>query len=57
VPERGPGRGLLWALGIILLAAALIVLPHLLSLSQQEILVFLVKIGRASCRERVYVLV
>jgi branched-chain amino acid transport system permease protein len=42
VPERGPGRGLLWALGIILLAAALIVLPHLLSLSQQEILVFLV---------------
>ena len=42
MPERGPGRGLLWALGIILLAAALIVLPHLLSLSQQEILVFLV---------------
>jgi branched-chain amino acid transport system permease protein len=42
VPERGPGRGLLWALGIILLAAALILLPHLLSLSQQEILVFLV---------------
>jgi branched-chain amino acid transport system permease protein len=42
VPERGPGRGLLWALGIVLLAAALIVLPHLLSLSQQEILVFLV---------------
>jgi branched-chain amino acid transport system permease protein len=42
VPERGPGRGLLWALGIVLLGAALIVLPHLLSLSQQEILVFLV---------------
>lgn len=42
MPERGPGRGLLWALGIILLAAALILLPHLLSLSQQEILVFLV---------------
>lgn len=42
MPERGPGRGLLWALGILLLAAALIVLPHLLSLSQQEILVFLV---------------
>lgn len=42
MPERGPGRGLLWALGIVLLAAALIVLPHLLSLSQQEILVFLV---------------
>lgn len=42
MPERGPGRGLLWALGILLLAAALIVLPHILSLSQQEILVFLV---------------
>ena len=42
MPERGPGRGLLWAFGIVLLAAALIVLPHLLSLSQQEILVFLV---------------
>jgi branched-chain amino acid transport system permease protein len=42
VPERALGRGLLWALGIVLLAAALILLPHLLSLSQQEILVFLV---------------
>jgi branched-chain amino acid transport system permease protein len=42
VPERGLGRGLLWALGLVLLAAALILLPHLLSLSQQEILVFLV---------------
>ena len=42
MPERGLGRGLLWALGIVLLAAALILLPHLLSLSQQEILVFLV---------------
>ena len=42
MPERGPGRGLLWALGIVLLAAGLILLPHLLSLSQQEILVFLV---------------
>ena len=42
MPERGLGRGLLWALGIVLLAAGLILLPHLLSLSQQEILVFLV---------------
>ena len=42
MPERGLGRGLLWALGLVLLAAALILLPHLLSLSQQEILVFLV---------------
>ena len=42
MPERALGRGLLWALGIVLLAAALILLPHLLSLSQQEILVFLV---------------
>jgi branched-chain amino acid transport system permease protein len=41
VPERA-ASGLSWALGIVLLAAALIVLPHLLSLSQQEILVFLV---------------
>jgi branched-chain amino acid transport system permease protein len=30
-----------WALGFVLLAAALVVLPHLLSLSQQEILVLL----------------
>ena len=42
MPERGPGRGLLWALGIALLAAVLILLPHLLSLSQKEILVLLV---------------
>ena len=42
MPERGPGSGLLWALGIALLAAVLIVLPHLLSLSQKEILVLLV---------------
>ncbi len=41
MPERA-ASGLSWALGIVLLAAALIVLPHLLSLSQQEILVFLV---------------
>ena len=33
---------MLWALGFFLLAAVLIVLPHLLSLSQQEILVLLV---------------
>lgn len=33
---------LLWALGCVLVAAALIVLPYLLSLSQQEILVLLV---------------
>jgi branched-chain amino acid transport system permease protein len=41
VPERA-ASGLSWALGIVLLATALIVLPHLVSLSQQEILVFLV---------------
>lgn len=41
MPERA-ASGLSWALGIVLLVAALIVLPHLLSLSQQEILVFLV---------------
>jgi branched-chain amino acid transport system permease protein len=41
VPERSRGI-LLWVLGSLLLAAALIVLPRLLSLSQQEILVFLV---------------
>ena len=41
MPERG-ASGLSWALGIVLLATALIVLPHLISLSQQEILVFLV---------------
>jgi branched-chain amino acid transport system permease protein len=42
VPERGARTGLFWTIGIVLLAAALIVLPHLLSLSQQEILVLLV---------------
>jgi branched-chain amino acid transport system permease protein len=41
VPERGPASGLLWALGIIMLAA-LILVPHLLSVSQKEILVLLV---------------
>jgi branched-chain amino acid transport system permease protein len=41
VPERGPASGLFWALGIILLAA-LILVPHLLSVSQKEILVLLV---------------
>jgi len=42
VPERAIRSRLLWALGFVLLAAMLIVLPHLLSLSQQEILVLLV---------------
>jgi branched-chain amino acid transport system permease protein len=42
VPERAASSGLSWALGFVLLTAALIVLPHLLSLSQQEILVLLV---------------
>jgi len=42
VPERGASSGLSWALGCVLLAVALIVLPHLLSLSQKEILVLLV---------------
>ena len=42
MPERAASSGLSWALGFILLTAALIVLPHLLSLSQQEILVLLV---------------
>jgi branched-chain amino acid transport system permease protein len=41
VPERA-GSILLWALGSFLLAAALILLPNLVSLSQQEILVLLV---------------
>jgi branched-chain amino acid transport system permease protein len=41
VPERGVSNGLSWALGLVLLAA-LIVLPHLVSLSQKEILVLLV---------------
>lgn len=42
MPERGASSGLSWALGCVLLAVALIVLPHLLSLSQKEILVLLV---------------
>lgn len=42
MPERTASTGLLWAIGSVLLAAALIVLPHLLSFSQQEILVLLV---------------
>jgi branched-chain amino acid transport system permease protein len=42
VPERGASTGLFWTIGIVLIAAVLIVLPHLLSLSQQEILVLLV---------------
>lgn len=42
MPERGATTRLFWTVGIVLLAAALIVLPHLLSLSQQEILVLLV---------------
>ena len=41
MPERAASR-LSWALGLILLAAALIVLPHLVSLSQKEVLVLLV---------------
>jgi branched-chain amino acid transport system permease protein len=42
VPERAAIHGWVKLLGYVLLAAALIVLPHLLSLSQQEILVLLV---------------
>lgn len=42
MPERAASTGLFWTIGFILIAAALIVLPHLLSLSQQEILVLLV---------------
>ncbi len=42
MPERAPGSGLIRALGIVLLAAGLLVVPYLLSLSQQEILVLLV---------------
>jgi branched-chain amino acid transport system permease protein len=42
VSERAASNGLAWTLGSILLAAALIALPHLLSHSQQEILVLLV---------------
>jgi branched-chain amino acid transport system permease protein len=41
VPERARTNGLAWALGLLLLAA-LIVLPRVVTLSQQEILVFLV---------------
>ncbi|HYN00107.1 MAG TPA: branched-chain amino acid ABC transporter permease, partial [Aestuariivirgaceae bacterium] len=41
MPERGRSNGLSWALGLLLLAV-LIVLPHLVSHSQQEILVLLV---------------
>ena len=41
MPERGASNGLSWALGLAP-AAALIVLPHLVSLSQQELLVLLV---------------
>ncbi len=38
----GAGRGLLWSMaGLVLLYAVLIVLPHLVSFSQKEILVFL----------------
>ena len=42
MPERAAIHGWRETLGYVLLAAALIVLPHLLSLSQQEILVLLV---------------
>lgn len=42
MPERGAINGLSQVLGLALLTAALIVLPHLLSLSQQEILVLTV---------------
>ena len=41
MPERPTSR-LTFALGLILLAAALIVLPHIVSLSQKEVLVLLV---------------
>jgi branched-chain amino acid transport system permease protein len=41
VPDRQTSNRLSWALGLIALAAALIVLPHLLSLSQKEVLVLL----------------
>ena len=42
MPERGLSSVFAWALGGLLIAALLIVLPHLLTLSQQEILVLLV---------------
>jgi branched-chain amino acid transport system permease protein len=42
VPEpRAASTRFYWAVGFVLLAVALVVLPHLLSLSQQEILVLL----------------
>jgi branched-chain amino acid transport system permease protein len=41
VPERARSNGLSWALWLVLLAA-LIVLPRVVTLSQQELLVFLV---------------
>ncbi len=41
MPERAASTRLYWAIGAVLLAAGLIVLPHLLSFSQQEILVLL----------------
>ena len=42
MPEpRAASTRFYWAVGFVLLAAALVVLPHLLSLSQQEILVLL----------------
>lgn len=42
MPEpRAASTRFYWAVGLVLLAVALIVLPHLLSLSQQEILVLL----------------
>lgn len=40
-PRAAGSIRLYWALGFVLLAAALVVLPHLLSLSQKEILVLL----------------
>jgi branched-chain amino acid transport system permease protein len=42
VPERPTRSRLTFALGLVALAVALIVLPHLLSLSQKEVLVLLV---------------
>ncbi len=42
MPKRAASNRLLRALGCVALAAVLVVLPHLLSLSQQEILVLLV---------------
>lgn len=41
MPERAASPKLYWAIGAVPLAAGLIVLPHLLSFSQQEILVLL----------------